>query len=431
MDRFLQFFNYASDAVALINTKGDLLYRNEKFIQTFPDAENSGKIWQKIWERIPQKAHYPISITLPEGREIIVYKVYNKAVGKNPNYFLLIKDQGQNEEGMAADKEEDPFPDELEPEFRALVGEDPHFRRALFIAQRAAKSDLPVLIMGESGTGKEILARAIHRTSRRCDKELVDVNCAAIPDSLIESELFGYERGAFTGARKEGRIGYFDLAHGGTIFLDEIGDASLQAQSKLLRVLEDGCFKRVGGNKNVTVDVRIISATNQDLRKLIAEKTFREDLYYRLNTFTIELPPLRERKGDIPLLVEHFLAQCEGDQKRMRFLPSTMEILLAYDWPGNVRELKGVVNYAVNMSPSRLVTPQALPRFLFSPTSTPHQQESKEITGGDSLPGVLREVERALIKEALERSPNKSAAIRRLGISRRTFYQKLKEYHLE
>jgi len=195
--------------------------------------------------------------------------------------------------------------------------------------------------MGESGTGKEIVARAIHETSRRQDRKLVDVNCAAIPDNLIESELFGYDRGAFTGARKEGRHGYFDLAHEGTIFLDEIGDSSLQTQSKLLRVLETGCFKRVGGNSNIVVDVRIISATNQDLRKHIADKTFREDLYYRLNTFTIELPPLRARKSDIPLLVAHFLAATEGEQREMRFLPCTMEILQAYDWPGNVRELRG------------------------------------------------------------------------------------------
>ena len=168
---------------------------------------------------------------------------------------------------------------EILPEFRRLIGEDMRFKRALLLAQRAARSDQPVLILGESGTGKEILARAIHGTSHRHNKQLVDVNCAAIPDTLIESELFGYERGAFTGARAEGRTGYFDEAHGGTILLDEIGDASLQIQSKLLRVIEEGTFKRVGGNRNVRVDVRLISSTNKDLGKLVEDEKFRLDLF--------------------------------------------------------------------------------------------------------------------------------------------------------
>ncbi|MCX7983135.1 MAG: sigma 54-interacting transcriptional regulator [Syntrophales bacterium] len=431
MKNFFQLLDLASDGMALVTPLGRIEYSNQIFKNSFSEPSVFKDKFSFLWEALSKTKSWPLQVELPGGGEITVYQINKSPKGGDFYYFLLVK-------GLKIEKEhpvsEDSFPshqEELGPEFQELVGEDPQFRRALLIAKRAAKSDLPVLITGESGTGKEILARAIHRTSRRREKALVDVNCAAIPESLIESELFGYERGAFTGARKEGRVGFFDLAHEGTIFLDEIGDASLQAQSKLLRVLEDGCFKRVGGNRNVTVDVRVISATNQDLRKLIAEKTFREDLYYRLNTFTIELPPLRERKKDIPLLVEHFLSQAGGEQRHMKFLPSTMDILLTYDWPGNVRELKGVVNYAINMSPSKLVTPDSLPRFLFSPTREASADKKKpDLSSHQSLPEILKEVERTLIQEALENSPNRSSAIKRLGISRRTFYQKLKEYHL-
>jgi len=379
MEPFFNFLDDASDAIALVTARGRVIYKNRCFERFFPEERAFRDQWPFISKYISEDTKYPSHIPLSDGREATVYQV-----NKEDRYFLLIRERAGLD--LPSEASTSDFSEDLGPEFQELVGEDPQFRRALLIAKRAAKSDLPVLIMGESGTGKEILARAIHRTSRRREKALVDVNCAAIPESLIESELFGYERGAFTGARKEGRVGYFDLAHEGTIFLDEIGDASLQAQSKLLRVLEDGCFKRVGGNRNVIVDVRVISATNQDLKKLIAQKTFREDLYYRLNTFTIELPPLRERKNDIPLLVEHFLSQVEGGDKRMKFLPSTMEILLSYDWPGNVRELKGVVNYAVNMSPSKLVTPNSLPRFLFPIVQPPASSKKK---GRSSPPSIV------------------------------------------
>lgn len=250
--------------------------------------------------------------------------------------------------------------------FDELIGANPSFRQALVTAQRAARSDIAVLIIGESGTGKEILARAIHQTSGRKNKPLVDVNCAAIPDSLIESELFGYEKGAFTGARTEGSKGYFDEAHEGTILLDEIGDSSLSVQSKLLRVLESGSFKRVGGTKNIRVDVRIISSTNQDLAELIEQKKFREDLFFRLNAFTIHLPPLRERPEDIALLVDHFLKRHETAQKqKWRISADALGVLRSYHWPGNVRELKGVMSYAVNMTQSPVIDTGSLPNFIF------------------------------------------------------------------
>lgn len=320
--------------------------------------------------------------------------------------------------------------------FDELIGANAAFREALMTAQRAAKSDISVLIIGESGTGKEILARAIHQASDRRDKPLVDVNCAAIPDSLIESELFGYERGAFTGARNEGRRGYFDEAHEGTILLDEIGDSSLSVQSKLLRVLESGSFKRVGGTKNIKVNVRVISSTNQDLAGLIEEKKFREDLFFRLNPFTILLPPLRERSEDIPLLVDYFLKRNDaGEKQKYKFSPAALKVLHAYHWPGNVRELKGVVSYAVNMTQSPAIDPASLPKFLFSEPGGPQQYSE-----GTAAPGApvsynliqsVRDLERKLIGEVLAVAPNKSEAIKMLGISRRTFYLKLKEYGLD
>ncbi len=334
------------------------------------------------------------------------------------------------------DNEESFRTEKLGAAFDELIGANPSLRKALVTAQRAARSDISVLIIGESGTGKEILARAIHKSSKRSGKPLIDVNCAAIPDSLIESELFGYEKGAFTGARTEGRKGYFDEAHEGTILLDEIGDASLQTQSKLLRVLESGNFKRVGGSKNIKVDVRVISSTNKDLTELIRKKLFREDLYFRLNAFTIYLPPLRERREDIGLLVEHFLRLNAGNEDRnLKFLRSSMDILQAYDWPGNVRELKGVVDYAVNMSTGSIIDPGALPNFLFAPDALySGEPESfpaiNDINGSKSLANILRQVEKDLIKDALEKSASKTEAIKKLGISRRAFYLKIKEYGL-
>ncbi|NLN38367.1 MAG: sigma-54-dependent Fis family transcriptional regulator [Smithella sp.] len=325
--------------------------------------------------------------------------------------------------------------EELDAAFDEMIGADIAFRKALAVAQKAAKTDIAVLIIGESGTGKEILARAIHQISTRREKPLIDVNCAAIPDTLIESELFGYERGAFTGARTEGRRGYFHEAHGGTILLDEIGDSSLSVQSKLLRVLESGTFKRVGGTRNVKVDVRIVSATNQDLAELIEQKKFREDLYFRLNPFTIVLPPLRERTGDIPLLVDHFLnSGDEGQKHKYKFSGPALRCMQSYHWPGNVRELKGVVSYALNMTHSPVIDPSSLPKFLFSGPDGPLLSDgsgSAEDTSCYNLIEAVRDLERKLISDVLAVTSNKSQAIKMLGISRRTFYLKLKEYGLD
>lgn len=322
--------------------------------------------------------------------------------------------------------------------FDQLIGEDPKFKTALLTAQKAAHTDDPILILGASGTGKELLARAIHQSSQRAEKPFIDVNCSAIPDTLIESELFGYERGAFTGAKVEGRTGYFDEAHGGTLLLDEIGDASHPVQAKLLRVLEDGSFRRIGGNRNIKVDVRIISSTNRDLPKLMAENKIREDLFYRLNTFTIHLPPLTERKTDVRLLIDHFLRfYARREKKDFKLLPSTLRMLEEYHWPGNLRELKGVIAYAVSMTEGTTISPKSLPFFFHTKKIPPIRGTFKALDHSlgfekdFKLKKAVRQFEKDLIQEVLDKWKNKTEAIRILGISRRSFYLKLKQYGLD
>ena len=436
-----------SDAAAIIDENKYVYYVNGNFEDLFQfkiggkrktlcDALSGLKIKTSA-KVIPSPQFFTIS-GHQQKISLFVY-LLNKSKKQEHFYLLIARDSEKKDDKSYRIKKSNPYEDEekyrtekLSHEFSELVGENIGFKKALVIAQRAAKSNISVLIIGESGTGKEILARAIHRTSQRSDKPLIDVNCAAIPDTLIESELFGYEKGAFTGAKTEGSKGYFDEAHEGTILLDEVGDASLQTQSKLLRVLESGTFKRVGGTKNIKVDVRIISSTNRDLTSLIEQKTFREDLFFRLNAFTIYLPPLRERREDIPLLVDYFLKSNDDIEKpNLKFSSSAMEILNSYHWPGNVRELKGVVSYAVNMSRDSIVSPSSLPNFLF--TEEPeHNYVDLSITSSQdktyNLIQAVKNLEKKLIKETLEASPNRTMAIKELGISRRTFYIKIKQY---
>ncbi|OGP67391.1 MAG: hypothetical protein A2W27_05140 [Deltaproteobacteria bacterium RBG_16_44_11] len=436
-----------SDPAAIIDEKYYVYYVNKSFEELFKIKINGkGKKYGDALTRLNlhlkgNKSESPQYINLSGQQQKIILSVYLlDRYKKSGNYFLILaRNSEKKAEKSQRVKTSNPYEDEekfrtekLSDEFSELVGENIEFRKALVIAQRAAKSNISVLITGESGTGKEILARAIHSTSKRSSKPLIDVNCAAIPDTLIESELFGYEKGAFTGARTEGSRGYFDEAHEGTILLDEVGDASLQTQSKLLRVLESGTFKRVGGTKNIKVDVRIISSTNRDLTSLIEQKTFREDLFFRLNAFTIYLPPLRERREDISLLVDYFLKSNDDIEKQnLKFSSSAMEILTSYHWPGNVRELKGVVSYAVNMSKDSIVSPSSLPNFLFTQDTKSNHRGLSITSLKDktyNLADAVKNLEKKLIKETLETSPNRTMAIKKLGISRRTFYIKVKQY---
>jgi two-component system nitrogen regulation response regulator NtrX len=306
-----------------------------------------------------------------------------------------------------------------------IIGESAIMRRLREQIATAAPSSGRVLIHGENGSGKELVARAIHALSARRDHTFVEVNCAAIPDELIESELFGHERGAFTGAvaRRRGR---FEAASGGTIFLDEIGDMSLRTQAKVLRSLEEQAFERVGGKETIKVDVRVIAASNRDLPALIADGRFREDLYYRLNVIPIEVPPLRARKDDIPLLVEHFVAIfCQENGKPLRHLNGeALAYFLAYDWPGNVRELRNMVERLVIMAPRDTIGPEDLP-----PPLRPKDVGETASPGSRSLREARDNFERAyIVAELRAQDWNMTRTAERLGIERSHLYRKIKAY---
>jgi DNA-binding NtrC family response regulator len=320
---------------------------------------------------------------------------------------------------------------ELEAEVEAqrktssMVGSSAEMKRIYDLIRRVAPTKASVLITGESGVGKELVADAIHNLSPRRDGPLVKVHCAALAESLLESELFGHEKGAFTGAqaRKRGR---FELANEGTLFLDEIGEINQNVQIKILRVLQDRKFERVGGEETLDTDVRIVAATNRDLKKEIAEGRFREDLYYRLNVVNIHVPPLRERRDDIPLLAMSFLKEfaAENGKKLEGFEPKARHILYAHSWPGNVRELKNCVESAVVMARGPLVGPEDLPPSVRAES----EERDIRVPSGSSL----EEAEKILIRETLAaQGGNKSRTAEILGIGRKTLYQKIDEYGLE
>jgi DNA-binding NtrC family response regulator len=305
-----------------------------------------------------------------------------------------------------------------------IIGESGQMQEVLSLVKRVAPSDATVLIRGESGTGKELIARAIHHASPRAAGPLVKVNCAALPETLLESELFGHEKGAFTGATSA-RKGRFELAHGGSLFLDEIGDLPLHLQVKLLRVLQEREFERVGSSRPVSVDVRLLAATHQNLEALVKDGRFRDDLYYRINVVTIALPPLRERREDLPLLIDHFLrALAAKNGKTIRGLTrEARDALLRYDYPGNVRELENLVERAVVLTRDDVIALADLPLTLQDPAPEPD-------TDGGLLAAVER-LERRMIQEALGVADGvQTRAADRLGISERVLRYKLRKYGL-
>jgi len=308
-----------------------------------------------------------------------------------------------------------------------LIGESRAMHEIFDTVRQVAPSRATVLLVGESGTGKELIAHSVHNLSNRNKTRFIAFNCAAFAPQLIESELFGHERGAFTGA-VERRIGRFEQAAGGTLFLDEIGEIDSNIQVKLLRALDPGVFERVGGSQSIRADVRLIAATNRDLASLVREGKFREDLYYRLNVVQIRVPPLRERKEDIPLLANTFLKEiCERDGKAFRPLsPEAMETLLRYDWPGNVRELKGAIDSGVTLATGKQITIRDLPLTVRGASAglTPREGGSEDLVN-------IHDNETRLIMRALDESGgNRTEAAKKLGISRRTLHRRLKELHL-
>jgi len=294
-----------------------------------------------------------------------------------------------------------------------LVADDPKMARVLDLARRVAPTITTVLITGESGTGKELIARCIHKNSPRSQKIFVAVNCAALAPSLIESELFGHEKGSFTGTAGQ-HLGRFERAHGGTLFLDEIGELDGNLQAKLLRVLQEKAFERVGGTREIAVDVRVIAATNRNLKQSVADGKFREDLYYRLNTFPIEVPPLRDRPSDIPRLARFFLGRAARNlaKPHLALTPEAEKVLLAYGWPGNVRELENTMERVAILCDD-VIEPDDLP----------------VTSSGPARPVLFKDIERQSIEDALRANDgNRTKTARQLGISLRTLQYRLKEY---
>jgi two-component system response regulator AtoC len=310
--------------------------------------------------------------------------------------------------------------------FDNIIGKSKEMRDIYGTIRQIAERNSTVLIHGESGTGKELVARAIHYNSARKNKPFVAVNCAAIPETLIESELFGHEKGAFTDAQNR-RIGHFELAHQGTLFLDEVSELSLPTQAKILRSLQEREFVRVGGGKTIQVDVRLLSATNKNLEEMMSRGTFRSDLYYRINVVPLTIPPLRQRKEDIPLLVQHFLGKHAGAGQK-KITPEAMDILVAYEWAGNVRELENIIERVVVLSCADIIAPNDLPSILKS-TSKAEQIKQGVLGGRISFEDAERDFEKDIILEALKKCnfvQTKTADL--LGISRRILKYKMDKY---
>ena len=340
-------------------------------------------------------------------KKIVIANMIKKAVEKQA---LVVENRSLHEqlERFGHDRDAD------------IIGQSDVMQNVIKLAEQVAPSQASILIQGESGTGKEAIASLIHKIGPRVNQPFIKVSCAALPETLLESELFGYEKGAFTGAvgQKEGR---FELANEGTLFLDEIGEITPALQVKLLRVLQEGEFERVGGTKVLKCNVRIISATNINLTTAIKQKRFREDLYYRLNVITIDIPPLRERKEDIPLLVSHFLKiyQEKNNKAIDGISEDVLDILTDYAWPGNVRELKNVIERAVVLTQGRVISQDDLPENIFK-----NRSEDRKLTIPFGMP--LREIEKKIIIETLKRTKgDKEITANLLGITPRTIYRKM------
>jgi transcriptional regulator with PAS, ATPase and Fis domain len=310
--------------------------------------------------------------------------------------------------------------------FPEIIGESLAMRGMLSLIKKVAPADATVLILGESGTGKELVATSIHENSSRKSKPFIKLNCAAIPAELLESELFGHEKGAFTGATKF-KPGKFDMADEGTLFLDEIGDMPLKLQSKILRVIQEKEFYRVGGSSTVKVDVRFVASTNQNLEKMVQEGAFREDLYYRLNVFTLHLPPLRERKEDIPLLVDRFL---QNLPRKVEISSIALQMIMAYSWPGNIRELKNVIESAAVIAENGFIEPIQLPGSITGAFNTYSNQVSLPVNL--SLDERIGEIEKSMIIEALRKTGGVQVrATELLGINQRSLWHRIKKHKID
>lgn len=339
-------------------------------------------------------------------------------------YYSALEKLGEAKKKEESEKLKDPF--------KKAIGSEQIFIDALKKASAVSPTSATILLRGENGVGKEVFAEAIHLSSGRASGPFVKINCSAIPESLIESELFGYENGAFTGAKRTGNKGKFEQADGGTIFLDEIGDMPLHLQAKLLRVLQEREFERIGGNRTIKVDIRVIAATNQNLEELVENQLFREDLYYRLNVIQIQIPPLRERPNDIGLLSKFFILKySEKYGKRLMLSDEALQKLKQYHWPGNVRQLSNAIEHGVILCNGSIIRLEHLPNQIIQTGETNLKQPVTVTEDHDALlPEELNEKNKVLY--ALKQSNyNRTKAMEYLGISRRTFYKKIAKYNIQ
>ncbi|MFZ5634308.1 MAG: sigma 54-interacting transcriptional regulator [Bacillota bacterium] len=436
---------YASEAICIINEREEVEYWNPRaevlygirrkdivgraitgFFSNIMVSRSlkDGKVFRDLYHQPREGSHVLITAApVPAGGQVIgsisLERDIADIVYLNEELSKTSFKVGQLKKEINRLSKKDPF--------ARIYGHSTAIKETIKIAKKYAATETTLLITGESGSGKELFAQAIHEESNRSRHPFVAVNCGAVPQTLFESEVFGYEGGAFTGAFREGKPGKFELANGGTLFLDEIGELELNAQVKLLRVLQEKVLYRVGGSRPIKVDVRIIAATNRDLERMVKEGRFREDLYYRLNVITLTLPPLRERREDLPelaYLLTKELSSIHG-KSISEFEPQVMVAFMNYHWPGNVRELRNVLERMVILADDEVIRHENLPEFLLA--KTPPDLLAATPKGGVKLTEVTEETERQMIVEALKKSSYKKAeAARMLGIPRSSLYYKMK-----
>ncbi|ETA82189.1 sigma-54 interaction domain-containing protein [Youngiibacter fragilis] len=446
----MDLLDHFREAIVIIDEKGRIFYINEAYKKILGvkarkvvgkyiyDVEGSALLYEvlKSGKAMVQEKHFVKSVNKYVSLRMCPLYKENKIIGAFSIFTDITEIDNLSNEVKRYSGIVDEYHREKEAESETLrsqiIGNSPNFIHILDQAGIVAKTDAAVLVTGANGSGKEVITKLIHMSSARRSKPFITVNCSAIPDSLIESELFGYEEGSFTGSRKGGQMGKFELANKGTIFLDEIGDMPLQMQAKLLRVLELGEIEKIGRQKNVEVDVRVIAATNQPLPELIKQKKFREDLYYRLNVVNLTIPSLKDRGNDVILLANHF-ADVFGNKysKRLTISDEAYRAIARYGWPGNVRELQNSIEHAVILCSGSTILMEHLPGRIFAGDAAEPDAPSLPAISKDEDVDYFRfmaNVEKQLMLEALERSSgSRTRAMELLGLSRRTFYRKLKE----
>ncbi|NMM64061.1 sigma 54-interacting transcriptional regulator [Clostridium sp. P21] len=427
-DRLITVLNSISEGVVLTDTSGEVLLYNSIMEEILNNRHNLKEIFAENYfeniindskDEIDKEWEVILKTSIPNNRMFVSVKFINNSNEKTDILFIFKhkKDLTNIAYKLLADASH------LNINLDSIKGNSKLINQTKKLATQAAKYESNILILGESGTGKEVFARAIHKMSKRKDEPFIAINCAAIPENLLESELFGYESGAFTGANKGGKPGKFELANGGTIFLDEVGDLSLHLQPKLLRVIEQGQLERVGGVKSIKLNVRIISATNKDLESMVKKEEFRKDFFYRLCVIPIVIPPLRKRPEDIILLAEYFLDKYNKrlNKNILNISEEVKKQLLIYDWPGNVRELENVIEYSVNMENKDVLTLPCMPKKI--------SNEKKEIQYNN-----LESIRRKCLEELLVKHGGtlmgKQKIAEELGISLSTLYRDIKKYNL-